>query len=86
MNPVAVPIADPQLQAFVSDVVASGAFANPGEYIAALIEEDRRRRAKAKLEALLLESLQEEPTEVADKDWDEMRQQYDERHFGRNGQ
>jgi len=73
MSPLAVPISDPQLQAFVSDVVASGAFADPGEYVAALIEEDRRRRAKAKLESLLLEGLEEESTEIGDTDWDEMR-------------
>ena len=53
---------------------------NPGDYIAALIEDDRRRRAKARLESLLLEGLQSEAIEMTDKDWDEMRQQYDERH------
>jgi antitoxin ParD1/3/4 len=85
MKPFAIPIADPTLETFVRDLVATGAYANPGDYIAALIEDDRRRRAKAKLEALLLEGLQSKATEMTDKDWDKLRQHYDERHARSNG-
>jgi antitoxin ParD1/3/4 len=86
MNNLAIPIADPKLQAFVADLVASGAVTDPSAYVAALIEDDRRRRAKAQLESMLLDGLKEEATELTAKDWDEMRKSYDERHARRNGQ
>ena len=83
MKRLAVPISDPELEAFVRDLVASGTYANPSDYVASLISADRRQRAKAKLESLLLTGLKDERSEVTDKDWDDMRQQYDKRHARR---
>jgi hypothetical protein len=40
--------------------------------------DDRKRRARAKLEALLLETIDEEGQELTGKDWAEMRREFNE--------
>ena len=50
------------------------------EYLLSLIKADRKRRAKARLESLLLEGLEGDQKRFTDKDWDEMLQRYDDRN------
>jgi len=50
----------------VDERVAEGSFASASDYVRALIREDRQRRAKASLEAKLLEGLESGPAEIAD--------------------
>ena len=55
-------------RAFLDDQVAHGGYADIGEYIAALIDADARAKAQARLEELLLEGLEGEPTEWTEAD------------------
>jgi antitoxin ParD1/3/4 len=69
------------LQDFIDEQVARGAYASASEYLRALVREDQKRKARERLEELLIEGLESGPaTEMTDADWDEMRRQFDERH------
>jgi antitoxin ParD1/3/4 len=46
-----------RMKEFVDDLVRQGDFSSASDYVQALIHEDRRRRAKERLEAHLLEGL-----------------------------
>lgn len=83
MEPLTIRLPDPALRAFVDNLVTNGVYASASDYIEALIGEDRKRRNQARLEALLLEGLEGEGSELAASDFDEMRRQYDERHSDR---
>ena len=48
-------------QAFVSDQVATGHFASPSDYVAALIESARKQATRERVDALLLEGLESSP-------------------------
>ena len=48
-------------QSYLNEKVQQEGHANPGEYLAALLEEQRRREAKQRLDALLLEGLNSGP-------------------------
>jgi antitoxin ParD1/3/4 len=61
------------LKDYVQERVAQGAFSNPSDYIRALIREDRKRQAEARLEALLLEGLDSGPAEPID--WPAVREE-----------
>jgi putative addiction module CopG family antidote len=45
------------LETYVKERVAAGDYSSPGDYICALIREDRERRARQELDRLLLEGL-----------------------------
>ena len=63
-----------QLKEFVDVQVDSGRYSSVSEYIRDLIRDDERRKAREKLEALLLEGIQSgEPTEMTRQDWNEIR-------------
>ena len=69
------------LQAFVEEQVAQGGYGTASEYLRALVRNDQMRKARERLEALLIEGLESGPaTEMTDADWDEMRRRFDERH------
>jgi antitoxin ParD1/3/4 len=62
------------LKEYVQRRVAEGAFSDPGDHVGALIREDRKRQAEARLEALLLEGLDSGPaTPMTAEDWREIR-------------
>jgi antitoxin ParD1/3/4 len=46
------------LDAYVAERVKEGGFSDPGDYVRALIREDRERQAQEHLEALLREGLE----------------------------
>jgi antitoxin ParD1/3/4 len=56
------------LRAYVDERVAEGSYANASDYVRALIREDRLKRAKASLEAKLLEGLAS-PLEAATEEY-----------------
>jgi hypothetical protein len=58
---------------FVERQVASGEFATPEVYVQSLLESERRRKAMAELEALLLEGVESPMSEMTQADWDEIR-------------
>jgi antitoxin ParD1/3/4 len=62
-----------QLRDFIERRVAEGGYANPSDYLRDLVRADQRRRAREKLDALLLEGLQSGPAdEVTPAYLDEM--------------
>lgn len=78
MNEITIALPDKATKAYLDQVVASGAFKSTSDYVAALINDDRKRRAKGKLEALLLEGLEGEPKRMTNADWEQMRRDYDQ--------
>lgn len=62
------------LKEYVQERVAEGTFSNPSDYVRALIRDDMRRQAEAKLEALLVEGINSGPAEpMTPKDWADVR-------------
>lgn len=58
------------LKEYVRQRAEEGDFASPSEYIRCLIREDKERRARERLEGLLLEGLSSgQPREVDDAYW-----------------
>jgi antitoxin ParD1/3/4 len=85
MDQITITFPDPAVRAFVNQLVATGMVGSVNDYILALIDDDRKRRAQEELEARLLEGLEGELTELTDQDWEAMRRRYDERHPQVNG-
>jgi antitoxin ParD1/3/4 len=68
------------LRAFVEDCVAQEGYGTASEYFRELVRADQKRRAEARLEALLLEGIQSGPAEKLTKaDIDQVRQVVQER-------
>jgi len=68
-------IALPQsLKDYVLEQVAGGGYSTASEYVRELIRADQKRKAREKIEALLLEGLESgEPIEVTDEFWHEKK-------------
>ena len=58
---------------YVDRQLASGRYSSVSEYVRDLIRQDERRKAEERLEALLLEGLQGEETELTREDWTAIR-------------
>jgi antitoxin ParD1/3/4 len=64
-----------ELKEFAEEQTKHG-FSTPSEYVRELIREDRKRKAKEKLEALLLEGLNSgDPIRVDAEFWTDLRQE-----------
>jgi antitoxin ParD1/3/4 len=63
------------LKQFVDGQIAAGRYSSASEYIRELIREDERRKAEERLEALLLEGLQGEESELTRDDWTAIRKE-----------
>ena len=63
------------LKQFVDGQVASGRYSSVSEHIRELIREDEKRKAQERLEALLLEGLEGEESELTDDDWAAIRKE-----------
>lgn len=63
------------LKEFVDDQVGSGRYTSVSEYVRDLIRDDEKRKAQEKIEALLMEGIQSEPTEMTRQDWDDIRRE-----------
>jgi antitoxin ParD1/3/4 len=75
------------LREFVERQVAEGGHGDASEYIHKLLREEQKKRAKEKVEALLLEGLQSGPaTEMTAQDWEDIRREVHERHARRHVQ
>lgn len=65
---------DEPLKTFVLQEAAAAGFRQPDEYVSALIDAERRRKAGQELEGLLLEGLQSGPSiEADDTYWERNR-------------
>ena len=63
-----------QMKEFVESQVQRGGYSTPSEYVRALLRAERKRRAEAELDELLLQGLNSgEPTQVTPAFWDAKR-------------
>ena len=77
MEPVTISLNE-SLKAFVDTQVAEG-YGTSDAYFAALVEGDLKRKARDKIETLLLEGLESPKSEMTRADWDELKRQVWER-------
>ena len=63
------------LKEFVDGQIAAGRYSSASEYVRELIRDDEKRKAEERLEALLLEGLQGEETELTSADWKDIRKE-----------
>ena len=61
------------LKEFVDHQIAEGRYSSASEYIRELIRGDEKRKAEERLEAMLLEGLEGEQTELTRRDFDDIR-------------
>lgn len=65
-----------EMRDFVEARVRGGEFHNQSEYVRDLIRHDQDRRARQRVDALLMEGLESgEAQEMSDSDWEEIRQE-----------
>jgi antitoxin ParD1/3/4 len=69
-----ISLPDPLME-FVDRLIAEGRYSSVSEYIRELIRDDEKRKAQEKLEALLLEGLETEESELTSADFDDIRKQ-----------
>jgi len=62
-----------QMKEFVDEEMGDGRYRDPSDYFNALLQEQLKRKAEQKLEALLQESLATESSAVDKKDWELIR-------------
>jgi antitoxin ParD1/3/4 len=75
METMNISLPDP-LKAYIEELVGRGDYSSASEYVRELIREDRKRRERARLEALLLEGLNSGPmTEMTPDDWEGIREE-----------
>ena len=71
--PLEITLPEP-LRAFVEEQIAAGTYATASNYLEELVREDQKRRARERLEALLLEGLDSgPPIEVTPEYWEQKR-------------
>ncbi|HZT40709.1 MAG TPA: type II toxin-antitoxin system ParD family antitoxin [Chthonomonadaceae bacterium] len=64
------------MKSFVESEVKEGGYNTTSEYFRALVREAQERKAKTKLEELLLEGLRSgEATPMTEQDWEEIRKE-----------
>jgi antitoxin ParD1/3/4 len=74
------------LKTWVEEQAAQDACRTADEFVRNLLRKEQRRRARAKVEKLLLEGLNSGPaTPMTAKDWQEIRREVRKRHARRNG-
>jgi Arc/MetJ-type ribon-helix-helix transcriptional regulator len=74
------------IKEFVQEEIASGAFSNPTEVVEKLVYDEKKRRAREKVDALLDKAIASgEPAQVAEQDWQDIRTEIQGRAARRNG-
>ena len=74
MQSMNISLPDP-LKKFVDGQIAEGRYSSVSEYMRELIRADEKRKAEDRLEALLLEGLATDETELSKDDWNLIRQE-----------
>lgn len=74
MQSMNISLPDP-LKKFVDGQIAEGRYSSVSEYMRELIRADEKRKAEDRLEALLLEGLNGEETELTKADWSAIRKE-----------
>jgi len=74
------------MKEFVEGEARAGGYATTDEYISALLRAEQQRKAREKIDGLLLEGVRSGPaTPMTHQDWDDIRSEVRERHAKRNG-
>jgi antitoxin ParD1/3/4 len=74
MQTMNISLPDP-LKRYVEEQVSAGGYSSTSEYVRELVRADQQRKAKERLEAVLLDALNSgEPMEVTAETWEELRQ------------
>jgi antitoxin ParD1/3/4 len=69
-----------QMKAYVEEQVSKGGYGTVSEFVRDLIRQDQKRKAKEKVETLLLEGLESgSPTSMSAQDWENIREAVRER-------
>jgi antitoxin ParD1/3/4 len=63
------------LKEFVDAQISAGRYSSVSEYIRELIREDERRKAEERLEALLLEGLESDKSDLTRRDFEDIRKE-----------
>jgi antitoxin ParD1/3/4 len=74
MQTMNISLPDP-LKEFVDHQIAEGRYSSVSEYIRDLIRDDEKRKAEERLEALLLEGLESQDSELTRRDFDAIRKE-----------
>ena len=74
MQTMNISLPDP-LKDFVDTQITSGRYSSVSEYVRELIREDEKRKAEARLEAMLLEGLASPETELTRQDFVDIRKE-----------
>ena len=74
MQTMNISLPDP-LKEFVDHQISEGRYSSVSEYIRELIRDDEKRKAGQRLEALLLEGLESNESELTRQDFDDIRKQ-----------
>jgi antitoxin ParD1/3/4 len=74
MQTMNISLPDP-LKEFVDHQITEGRYSSVSEYIRDLIRDDEKRKAEERLEALLLEGLEGEDSELTRQDFHDIRKE-----------
>jgi antitoxin ParD1/3/4 len=66
------------LQEFVESQTAAGGYVSPADYVTALLHAVQKRQAIDKVNAMLLEGMQSEMSEMTADDWKAIRKEVEE--------
>ena len=72
------------MKQFVDQQVSAGVYSSVSDYIRALVQEDQKRKAQETIEALVLEGLNSEASEMTEADWAELKQRVWDRHAAKS--
>lgn len=78
MSALTVSLSD-DAREFVEAEATAGGFTSPNSYLQELIRAEQKRKARTKVEAMLLEALKEPATEMTKADWADLRRGLEER-------
>jgi antitoxin ParD1/3/4 len=74
MQTMNISLPDP-LKEFIDRQIAEGRYSSVSEYIRELIRDDEKRKAEERLEALLLEGLESEESELTKQHFEDIRKE-----------
>jgi antitoxin ParD1/3/4 len=72
MQTMNISLPDP-LKEFVEHQISDGRYSSVSEYICELIRDDEKRKSQDRLDAMLLEGLAGESSEMTPQDWNDIR-------------
>lgn len=78
MNAFTISLTD-DAREFVEAEATAGGFGSPETYLLELVRAEQKRKAREKVEEMLLEALKEPSTEMTQADWADLRQKLEDR-------